>query len=76
MKKNRNERANQADTNQWHYYNFQQPHILIDIMPGNQRPELRHAGPTSVNPVKVRGPTGLYAREAEPRKRLLATCPP
>ena len=27
--------------------------------------QLRHAGPNNMNPVKVRGPTGLYAREAE-----------
>ena len=34
------------------------------------RGELRHAGPNDVNPVKVRGPTGLYARAAE------LACPP
>jgi hypothetical protein len=36
--------------------------------------ELRHAGPTSVNPVKVRGPTGLYAREAELERPSRVAC--
>jgi hypothetical protein len=44
-------------------------------MPVAERPEPRHAGPNDVNPVKVRGPTGLYAREAEPRRTGRAATP-